>query len=61
VNVPSGGKCPYVPWTATQLGVQLCSTDAECRNGQPCVQQTCIYGAVLSMCGLQSASPLNCH
>jgi hypothetical protein len=58
-----GENCPYVPNTLTQIGVQLCKTDAECMNGQPCIRQTCIYGATLSMCGLQSAdagSPLQC-
>lgn len=60
-SVPDGGTCPYVPWTATQIGVQLCKSDAECKNGQPCVHQTCTMGAVLDMCGLQSAAPLNCQ
>jgi hypothetical protein len=60
VNVPQGGSCPYVPATLAQVGVQLCKTDAECMNGQPCVHQTCIYGAILDMCGLQSGAPLNC-
>ena len=59
-NVPQGGNCPYVPSTNSQIGVQLCKTDAECTNGQPCVRQTCAYGAMLSMCGVQNYDPLNC-
>jgi hypothetical protein len=60
VPLTQGQSCPYVPWTSTQVGVQLCKTDAECMNGQPCIHQMCIDGAILSMCGLQSAMPLNC-
>ena len=60
VSVPQGATCPYVPWTNSQIGVQLCKTDAECTNGQPCIHQTCLYGAQLSMCGIQSDMPLNC-
>ncbi len=57
-----GGLCPFAAMpTFSQIGVQLCRTDAECQNGQPCVKQTCMYGATLSMCGLQQdAGLLNC-
>jgi hypothetical protein len=60
VPLVAGQSCPYVPWTSTQLGVQLCKTDTECKNGQPCIHQMCQYGAVLDMCGVQDAGPLNC-
>ncbi len=59
-EVPEGGSCPFIPANNTQIGVQLCKTDAECTNGQPCVLQTCMFGAMLSMCGVQSGDPLNC-
>jgi len=38
---------------------QFCKTDAECRNGMPCVAQICA-GAPSHLCGLQSAPPYNC-
>jgi hypothetical protein len=60
VPLVQGQSCPFVPWTNTQLGVQLCKTDDECKNGQPCIHQMCAYGAVLYMCGLQPDMPLNC-
>jgi hypothetical protein len=58
--IPDGGTCPAIPWSLSEIGVQLCKTDAECINGQPCTHQMCVYGAVLDMCGLQSDNPLNC-
>jgi hypothetical protein len=59
--IPQGSYCPFADdASVSQIGVQLCKTDAECTTGEPCVHQTCIYGAVLDMCGLQSGSPLNC-
>jgi hypothetical protein len=61
VTLGPSGTCPFVPWTTLQLGMQLCKTDAECKNGQPCIHQTCTMGAMLDMCGLQSAAPLNCQ
>ena len=68
VCLAQGQSCPYVPATIAQAGVQLCKTDAECKNVDPdsgapltCIHQTCIYGAVLDICGLQSGPPLNCH
>lgn len=33
--------------------VQVCKTDAECRNGKPCVVQSC-YGRVLQTCGVDA-------
>ncbi len=67
-NVAQGGNCPYAPYAAISLyqGVQLCKTDAECKNvtdaGTPqlCIHQTCYMGAMLSMCGVQSTAPLSC-
>lgn len=67
-NVPAGGNCPYANYTPFSLyqGVQLCKTNAECKNvtdagaPEPCVHQTCFMGAMLSMCGVQSTAPLSC-
>jgi hypothetical protein len=56
--------CPFAASpTFSQIGVQLCKTDAECRNGQPCVHQVCSYGADVHLCGLQQQGDgglLNC-
>jgi hypothetical protein len=66
VPVNDAGKhtCPYADTpTFAQIGVQLCKTDAECRNGQPCVHQLCSYGADVHLCGLQQEGDgglLNC-
>jgi hypothetical protein len=58
--VPAGGLCNPHPQTATQASEQLCKTDAECTNGQGCISQTCIDGAMLNICGLQSQDPFDC-
>ncbi|MGH7269911.1 MAG: hypothetical protein ACREJ3_05720 [Polyangiaceae bacterium] len=60
-NVPSGANCQPYPQTNTQAAAQLCQMTSECQNGQPCTAQTCIYGAMLKICGLQSQAPFNCH
>lgn len=56
--------CPFAASpTFSQIGVQLCETDSECRNGQPCVHQLCSYGADVHLCGLQQQGDgglLNC-
>lgn len=56
--------CPFAASpTFSQIGVQLCKTDAECKNGQPCVHQLCSYGADVHLCGLQQQGDgglLNC-
>ena len=59
-SVPSGGLCVPNPQTVSQASAQLCTETAECQNGQPCVSQTCIYGANVKVCGLQSQAPFNC-
>jgi hypothetical protein len=59
-SVPDGGFCRPYPQTATQASAQICSTDDECKNGQSCIKQTCIYGAMLNVCGLQSQDPFDC-
>jgi hypothetical protein len=33
---------------------------AECQNGQPCINQSCIYNATFNICGLQSQDPFYC-
>jgi hypothetical protein len=53
----NGGSCTAPAGFAT---AQLCEQDAECKNGQPCIAQTCIFGAMFKFCGLQSQSPYNC-
>lgn len=55
-----GGNCFPSPPTAVVTSAQLCKVDSECQNGQPCIDQTCIYGAHLSICGLQSQDPFKC-
>jgi hypothetical protein len=59
-TIGQGGFCPPHPNTASQAAAQLCKVDAECTNGQPCIAQTCVYGAMFHFCGLQSQSPYNC-
>jgi hypothetical protein len=59
--VPDGGLCNPHPQTTTQASAQICQTTDECRNGQDCIKQTCIYGATLSVCGLQSQDPFDCE
>jgi len=56
----SGGNCQPYPLTVSQASGQLCAESSECQNGQPCISQTCIYGAMLNICGLQSQSPYDC-
>jgi hypothetical protein len=58
---PSGAlECPPYPATSEVVGAQLCKTDAECENGAPCVAQTCMFGAMLTMCGVQNQSGFTC-
>jgi hypothetical protein len=59
-NVPAGGYCSPHPQTTTQASAQLCTLDAECRDGSKCINQTCIYGANLNICGVQSQDPFDC-
>jgi hypothetical protein len=61
VDGDAGGlECNPYPQTNTQASAQLCKTDAECENGGSCVAQTCAYGAMLSICGVQSQDPFDC-
>jgi hypothetical protein len=55
--VPNGGSCTP---PSNQVAAQLCEQDEECKNGQPCIAQTCVFGAMFKFCGLQSQSPYNC-
>ena len=59
-DIPDGGLCNPHPPTNTQASGQLCTTDDECKNGQGCINQTCEFGAVLNVCGLQSQDPFDC-
>ena len=58
-TVPDGGTCQPAS-SAAQGSAQLCKSDAECINGTGCIAQTCAGGAMLQLCGLQSATPFNC-
>jgi len=63
-SVPNGGFCQ--PHTddpnPAQAAEQFCKTDEECKNGQPCIAQTCTTAnAKFSLCGLQSQKPFECH
>jgi hypothetical protein len=40
---------------------QLCEQNEECQNGQPCIAQSCILGAMFHFCGVQSEPPYSCH
>jgi len=60
VAFDGGLNCYPSPETVSSAAAQLCKTDAECQNGQPCISQTCVAGANLSVCGLQSQSPYDC-
>jgi hypothetical protein len=59
-SIPDGGLCNPHPPTNTQASAQLCNVDAECRNGQPCIFQTCALGAMFHLCGLQTGDPYDC-
>jgi hypothetical protein len=59
-SIPDGGLCNPHPQTTTQASAQICTTDEECKNGMGCLKQSCVYGAVLSVCGLQSQDPFDC-
>ena len=58
-TVPPGGLCQPNPQTNTQASAQLCGTEGECTQGD-CINQTCVDGVTLSVCGLQSQAPFNC-
>jgi len=58
-TVAPGGLCEPNPQTNTQASAQLCGTEAECTQGD-CINQTCVDGVTLSVCGLQSQAPFNC-
>jgi hypothetical protein len=60
-DVPDPGFCSPHPQTSTQASAQFCKTNAECKNGQDCIAQTCEFGAMFSICGLQSQAPFDCH
>jgi hypothetical protein len=59
-TVADGGLCNPHPPTNTQASAQLCNVDAECKNGQPCIFQTCAFGAMFHFCGLQTGDPYDC-
>jgi hypothetical protein len=58
--VPANGHCQPYPQTSTQASAQLCKVTSECIGGQSCISQTCVLGAKLNICGLQSQAPFNC-
>jgi hypothetical protein len=60
-SIPDGGLCNPNPQTNTQASAQFCKTDGECKNGQACIAQTCEFGAMFNICGLQSQDPFACH
>jgi hypothetical protein len=57
--VANGGSCSG-PATSTTATAQLCEQDEECKNGQACISQTCVFGAMFKLCGLQSQAPYKC-
>jgi hypothetical protein len=61
-TVPDGGACSGA---GTSGSAQLCQTQGECKNGLPCILQTCQIQpgtpAHLMICGLQSQAPFNCQ
>ncbi|HEX4445652.1 MAG TPA: hypothetical protein VH044_02920 [Polyangiaceae bacterium] len=59
-EVPNGGFCSPHPQTSTEASAQFCKTDAECKNGQGCIAQTCEFNAVFNICGVQSQAPFDC-
>jgi hypothetical protein len=59
-EVPNGGFCSPHPQTSTEASAQFCKTDAECKNGQACIAQTCEFGAMFNICGVQSQAPFDC-
>ncbi len=61
--VAEGSHCVPYPSSTTMASVQFCEVDSECKNGQPCVPQTCTYDGIsarLYICGLQDQAPFNC-
>jgi hypothetical protein len=55
--VPDNGSC--VAPGPGYITAQTCASDEECKNGQPCVAQSC-FGTTYYFCGLQSQAPFNC-
>jgi hypothetical protein len=60
-NIPDGGHCSPYPQTSYSASAQLCAFNSECKNGEDCITQTCIYNVVVQVCGLQSQAPFSCH
>jgi hypothetical protein len=54
------GERRHVQPPAGSATARLCEQDEECKNGQRCIAQTCIFGAMFKLCGLQSQAPYNC-
>jgi hypothetical protein len=60
-TVADGGHCAAPPpATSNQSAAQLCESTVECKNGAECIPQSCVFGAKLTLCGVQSASPYSC-
>ena len=57
-TVAPGASCS--PPSSGYAAAQLCEQDEECQNGQKCIAQTCIFGAMFKLCGLQKQSPYLC-
>jgi hypothetical protein len=58
--VAPGGHCQPYPQTCTTASAQLCVSGSECVGNEGCIPQTCVFGANLNICGIQSESPFNC-
>jgi hypothetical protein len=57
-SVANGGSCSVT--TGFSQAAQLCEQSGECKNGQTCIAQTCIFGSHFKFCGVQSGAPYNC-
>jgi hypothetical protein len=57
--VADGASCKAP--SAGYLTAQLCEQDAECKNGQKCILQTCtVFNIQVRFCGLVTQAPYNC-
>ncbi len=60
-SVASGQACQPATNAAADMGsAQLCVSSAECTMGQQCIEQTCLQGSHLRLCGLHDGAPFNC-
>ncbi|MGH7440791.1 MAG: hypothetical protein ACRENE_34305, partial [Polyangiaceae bacterium] len=59
-TVASGQACQPSTANTTMGSAQLCISSAECTMGQSCIDQTCLSGSHLKLCGLHDSPPFNC-